>query len=366
VRIRIPAKKQRHIFPAPPRQRKETTMNADWQTYLGAQGARIDDGKVRDFGDPAGELAAARDTTIVAPLTHLSLLGFAGDDARTFLHNQLTSDVNHLATGNAQYAAWCSPKGRMLASFALFRRGADYLALLSADLSEFIQKRLQIYVLRSRVTIGERSAGCEIIGVSGPQAAGALQSAGLEAPAAAMGTTESADASVIRLDDQRCVVVAASGAAPRIWQELSAIVHPAGAPVWQWLDIAAGIPWIAEATREAFVPQMADFDKIGGVSFHKGCYPGQEVVARAKYLGKVKRHLYRVRAAGPLAAGMSVFPAATPDQPCGQIANAAAAPGGGFDALAVLLEDAIGQGELRAASTDGDSIGLTDIVPVSG
>jgi folate-binding protein YgfZ len=339
-------------------------MNANWRTYLGAQGARIDGGKVRDFGDPEGELAAARDATIVAPLTHLALLGFAGGDTKTFLHNQLTSDVNHLETGNAQYATWCSPKGRMQASLVLFRRDADYLALLSADLREFVQKRLQIYVLRSKVTIGDRSADHEIIGVSGPQAAGALQNAGLETPAAAMGAAGAANASVIRLDDRRYVVVAASGAAARIWQETSAIAVPAGAPAWQWLDVAAGIPWIAEATREAFVPQMANFDKIGGVSFHKGCYPGQEVVARAKYLGKVKRHLYRVRAAGPLAAGLSIFPAATPDQPCGQIANAAAAPGGGFDALAVLLEDAAGQGELWAALAGGGSVGLTDVVPV--
>jgi folate-binding protein YgfZ len=342
-------------------------MNADRQTYqayLGAQGARIDDGEVRDFGDPEGELAAARDATIAAPLTYLALLGFAGDDARTFLHNQLTSDVNHLAADNAQYAAWCSPKGRMLASFVLFRRDADYLALFSTDLREFIQKRLQIYVLRSKVTIGDRSADHEIIGVSGPQATDALQNAGLEAPAAAMAATEAADASVIRLDDRRYIVVAASGAASRIWRELTAIAAPAGAPAWQWLDIAAGIPRISEATREAFVPQMANFDKIGGVSFHKGCYPGQEVVARAKYLGKVKRHLYRTHAAGPIAAGMSVFPAAAQDQPCGQIANAVAAPGGGFDGLAVLLEDAPGKGELRAALADGGSIGLTDPVLV--
>ncbi|MDR0439917.1 MAG: folate-binding protein, partial [Candidatus Accumulibacter sp.] len=325
------------------------------------------DGEVRDFGNPEGELAAARDATIVAPLTHLALIGFAGDDARTFLHNQLTSDVNHLATKSAQHAAWCSPKGRMLASFTLFRRDADYLALLSADLREFVQKRLQIYVLRSKVVIGDCSASHEILGVSGPRAADALQSAGLEAPAAAMGvaTAASADASVIRLDDRRYVIVAASGAAGRIWQALSAIAAPAGAPVWQWLDIAAGIPRVAAATREAFVPQMADFDRIGGVSFHKGCYPGQEVIARARYLGKIKRHLYRARAAGPIAAGMSVFPAATPDQPCGQIANAAPAPGGGFEALAVLLEDAAGQSDLRAALADGGSVGLTDVVPVN-
>ncbi|MDR2113364.1 MAG: folate-binding protein [Candidatus Accumulibacter sp.] len=339
-------------------------MNAGWQAYLGAQGARIHEHTVHDFGKPEEELIAAREATVVAPLTHLALIGCAGGDARAFLHNQLTSDVNHLAAEGAQYAAWCSPKGRMLASFVLFRREADYLALLSADLREFIQKRLGIYVLRSQVSIADRSTEHEIIGVSGPRAAAALQNAGLPAPAAALTTAGFADGSVIRLDDRRYIVIAASGAAIRIWPSLAAIAAPVGAPAWQWLDIAAGIPWIAEATREAFVPQMAGFDRIGGVSFHKGCYPGQEIVARARYLGKIKRHLYRTGAAAPIAAGLPVFSAATPDPPCGQIAAAAAAPGGGHDALAVILEEAVGKGELRAALPDGASIGLADPVPL--
>jgi folate-binding protein YgfZ len=349
---------------------KEITMNADWQTTLGALGARINDGKVCDFGDPDGELIAARDATIVAPLTQLNLIECAGEDAKSFLHNQLSSDVNHLEAANAQYSAWCSPKGRMLASFVLFRHevnNTDYLALLSADLREFIQKRLQVYVLRSKVKISDRSTDYEIIGLSGSQAAGALQNAGLEAPTTAMATTRFDDASsVIRLDDTRYIVVVASGSAARIWRQLAAVAAPAGAPVWQWLDLAAGIPWITEATKEAFVPQMANFDKIGGVSFHKGCYPGQEVVARARYLGKIKRHLYRARAASPIAAGLPIFSAQTPDQPCGQIANAAAAPDGGYDALAVILEDAIGKDELRVIAADGSTIGLTDLIPVDG
>jgi folate-binding protein YgfZ len=347
-------------------------MNADWQATLSALGAHINDDKVCDFGDPEGELAAARDATVVAPLAHLNLIGCAGDDAKTFLHNQLTSDVNHLGAANAQYAAWCSPKGRMLASFVLFRRDADYLALLSADLREFIQKRLQVYVLRSKVKISDRSADYEIIGLSGPLAASALQNAGLEAPATAMVTTATtglSNASVIRLDDKRYIVVVANGSAARIWRQLSTIATPAGTTVWQWLDVAGGIPWITEATREAFVPQMANFDRIGGVSFHKGCYPGQEVIARTRYLGKIKRHLYRVRADSPITAGMPIFSAQVttqiPDQPCGQIANAAAAPDGGYNALAVILEDATDKGGLHVTSADGNTIGLTDLNPVN-
>jgi folate-binding protein YgfZ len=314
--------------------------------------------------DPKGGPIEAGGATIVAPLTQFGLLGFSGDDARSYLHNQLTSDVDHLAADQAQYSAWCSPKGRMLASFLLFRSEADYLALLSSDLVEFIEQRLRIYVLRSKVKIADRSAEHRIIGLSGPRAAAALRAAGLEAPAAAMTTARFAEGSVIRLDETRHLIVVAAEAASRIEQGLSAGAAPADVAAWQWLDVAAGIPWIRAATREAFVPQMVNFERIGGVSFNKGCYPGQEIVARARYLGKIRRHLYRTHADGPLQAGMPIF-SGTPDRPCGQIAHAAAAPGGGYDALAVILEDAVGQGELRAALADGDTV-LADPVPVGG
>ena len=112
-------------------------MNSEWLDFLGAQGARIDNGKISDFGDLETELAAAGGTTLIAPLSHLGLIECAGEDAKTFLQNQLTSDVNHLEEDSAQYSSWCSPKGRMLASFILYRRGTDYLALLSADLQEW-------------------------------------------------------------------------------------------------------------------------------------------------------------------------------------------------------------------------------------
>ncbi|MDR0439464.1 MAG: folate-binding protein [Candidatus Accumulibacter sp.] len=333
-------------------------MNMGWQNILDAQEAR--------FGDPESELTAARDATIIAPLTQFGLIGCVGDDAGTFLHNQLTSDVNHLEATSAQYAAWCSAKGRMLASLLLFRRDTEYLALLSADLREFIEKRLKIYVLRSKVSLIDRSADYGIIGISGPRAIDALGNAGLEAPTIVLGTSAFADASVVRLDETRYLTIVANDAVGRVWEKLSELAVPVGTPVWQWLDIRAGIPWIVDATQEAFVPQMAGFDRIGGVSFNKGCYPGQEVVARTRYLGKVKRHLYRTRTAVPLAAGLPVFPVAMPGQVCGQIANAAAAPDGGFDALAVILEDAVGQGELRATLADGGSVGLSDPVLVYG
>ncbi len=329
-------------------------MTPDWQNYLAARGAHFDNEWIIDFGDQAAELSAAREATILCPLMHLAPFECSGEDAQTFLHNQLTSDVNHLGKDTAQYAAWCSPKGRMLASFILSRNDNGYLGLLSADLRTFILKRLQMYVLRSKVKIVDRSSDLQCLGVAGPQAEAALLQAGLPMPTALMNTASNAKTTVIRLDEGRFIIITNSATAPSVWESLAQIAVPTGVPAWLWLDIQAGTPFVTEATKEAFVPQMVNYDKIGGVSFHKGCYPGQEVVARTQYLGKVKRHLYRFHAEGGLPAGGSIYPAGSSEaQPCGIIASTAPSPEGGYDGLAVILEGTIGNGELVADDRSG-------------
>lgn len=345
-------------------------MNPNWQEFLGAQGARFDsDGiEVTDFGDQPAELLAAKDATVMAPLTRLGLLELAGEDTQTYLHNQLTSDVNHLAAEQAQHSAWCTAKGRMLASFVLYRQAEGYRALLAADVLEATQKRLQIYVLRSKVKITNLSTGHEVIGLAGPQADAALQGAGLPVPAPAMATATGGNNTVIRVDDARFIVIAAADAAADLWQKLAVSARPVGTPTWQWLDVQSGIPLICRATTEAFVPQMVNFDKIGGVSFNKGCYPGQEIIARTKYLGKVKRHLYRFHADGAVsavAAGQHINDPQTPDQPCGMIACAAPSPEGGYDGLAVVLENNIEGGETRLHIAGQPETLLNGLSPVS-
>ena len=319
-------------------------MNTTWQAFLTTRGGRLDNRLVTDFGDPANELLAAQAATIVVPLDHLAVIECAGDDAKPFLHNQLTSDVNHLDAGMAQYSSWCTHKGRMQASFVLYSHGADYRALLAADLREVTLKQLQRYVLRSKVRLGDLSGDHVALGVAGDQASAALSAAGLPVPEAAMTTAGFATGTVIRLDTRRFIVVADAAVAPALYDQLATIARPAGVPAWQWLDIEAGIVLVTAAIKEEFVPQMVNFDKIGGVSFHKGCYPGQEVVARAQYLGKIKRHLYRIATDSAIAPGTSLFRQGSPEQPCGLIASAAPAPDGQHAALAVIKEEATDDG----------------------
>lgn len=308
---------------------------------------------VTDFGDSAKELCAAREATIISPLTHLGLIECAGEDARAFLHNQLTSDVNHLASGSSQYSAWCTAKGRMLASFLVYRNGPDYRALLASDLLSTIRQRMQKFVLRARVRVNDLSADYAVMGVSGPHAETMLRDLGLPVPAKSLSTTEYDKGNIIRLDGTRLLIVANMDSAAELWKKFASIAVAAGTPVWRWLDIQAGILLITDATKEAFVPQMANFDKIGAVSFHKGCYPGQEVVARTQYLGKVKRHLYRLHTARVVTPGTAIYARESAEQPCGMVASAAPAPGGGYDALAVVQESFAETLALRFDTTDG-------------
>ncbi len=336
-------------------------MNLIWQDILGASGAHLENGFVCDFGDAAAELAAAATTTIVAPLSHLGVIRVSGPEAASFLHHQLTSDVKHLASDAAQHSAWCSAKGRMLASFLIFRIGSDYQLQLSADLLPAIHKRLQMFVLRSKVTISDLSVACVLIGVSGPQAEAVLQTVLLPVPANPLNTAVFAAGAVVRLDGRRFEILVNRDAAPTLWLKLLTQARPVGTAVWQWLDIEAGVPLISERTKEEFVPQMADFEQLGAISFHKGCYPGQEIVARTQYLGKVKRHLYRAYSTTPVATGDAIFSPASPQHHCGMIANAAPAPSGGYDALAIVQENFVGAGNLELGAPGGPHLDLQPV-----
>ncbi len=355
-------------------QMTKAMMNASWLEFLNRSGARLENGIARDFGDAMGELVAARDAstaTVVSPLAHLGLIDCSGEDAADFLHNQLTTDIKHLAPDSAQHTAWCTAKGRMFASFLLYREPQGYGALVASDLASAVHKRLQMYVLRSKVKISDRSNESALIGVSGKDAEAALRTAGLPVPEKALAVADGSgtDASpspvrVIRLDERRFVVVAAGESAPALWTALAAKARAVGTPAWNWLEIDAGIVLVTKATSEEFVPQMANFDKIGAVSFHKGCYPGQEIVARAQYLGRIKRHLYRLQTSAAISAGTTIVAPENPEHPWGIVANVAASPDGAYDALAVLQESYAEATSLNFGRADGPAIDVSRIVRV--
>lgn len=337
-------------------------MNPHWRSFLESTEATFagDSSDLLDFGDAPGELQAASRQTVLVPLTHLALIEATGEDAKTFLHSQFTNDINHLAQGQAEHAGWCSAKGRMQASFVAWHEGDAYRLMLAADLLEATQKRLQMFVLRAKVKLTAQNDQI-LLGIAGPQAVEALADAGLTAPGEVMRCSTGDGVTLIHLDSQRYVLAVAESAAPGLWQKLSVKARPAGVPVWRWLDVQAGFPLVTLATKEEFVPQMADFEKIGGVSFHKGCYPGQEIVARTQYLGKVKRHLYRLTGDTALQAGDELYSPDNLEQASGKIMSAAPSPTGGYVALAVVQSNFAEN--LRLASREGPVVKAAAVNP---
>lgn len=325
-------------------------MNTDWQNFLTRQGATLDSGIAQHFGDPAAELAATAQTTVLCDLGQFATLRASGIEAQAFLQNLLSNDIREVDTRRAQWSSFNTAKGRMLATFLIWREGDDYLLQLPVTLAGALRKKLGMYVLRARVNLSDASNDLISLGLSGEQAQAMLRQHGIALPQRPLDIAPVNDpanapaGSVIRLDDTRFQLNTTPEHAQTLWRALSSQARPVGSPCWDWLNVRAGIPVILPQTQEQFVPQMANLDLIGGINFKKGCYPGQEIVARMHYLGRLKRRMYLAHVASDVTpqAGDAVFSAdmAEPGdghaQSCGMIANAAAAPGGGYDVLAVV------------------------------
>jgi folate-binding protein YgfZ len=281
-------------------------------------------------------------TTLLVPLTDQGLIRASGEDAAGFLHNLMTNDINHIPADGALHAGLCTAKGRLIASFLIWREGGDYLLQLSADILPAILKKLSMYVLRSKVKLTDISGERVLIGVVGGQIG----------PAAPMTSAPFEGGTAIRLDADRCVLAVPADQAASLQAGLGT---PGQLADWHRAEIAAGIPRIVAATQEAFVPQMVNYEvaAVGGVSFQKGCYPGQEIVARTQYLGKIKRRMYRAKLDTPFPPGTDVFTPEAGDQHCGALVLTAPSPEGGHECLVVVQSSGAEAGEVHVGKPDG-------------
>jgi folate-binding protein YgfZ len=330
-------------------------MNTIFLDTLAASGVRITAGDVTDFGDAAGERQAAAGASIVAPLAGYGLLDFAGPDAADFLHGQVSCEVKGLPADRSTYGTYNTPKGRMLASFLLWRTPEGLRMLLARAILPAVHKRLQMFVMRSKVSITDRSAADVLIGASGPDAPAALARACGSVPPNRHDVSAFPGGYVLRIPGGRFVACVANDAVPAAWAALTATLRPVGPAVWDWLEIVNGIAFVSASTQDQLVPQMANMELVGGVHFKKGCYPGQEVVARTQYLGKLKRRMYlaHVEADPPPAAGDGLYSEDTGDQANGLVVASALAPGGGWDCLAVVQSTSAEQSRVHLRAIDG-------------
>ena len=313
-------------------------MNPDWKSFLAQHAADFDAGVVQSFGDAASELCTAAQATVLCDLSQFGTLRVSGEEVQTFLQNLLSNDIREVSATRAQFSSFNSPKGRMLASMLIWRNGDGYLLQLPRDLCEPMRKKLSMYVLRAKVKISDASDEVVSLGLSGTDAHEILGKQFGELPQLPLGFIDTEQASVLKFSDTRFQISTTPQCAPALWQSLSQHARPAGSVCWDWLNIRAGIPVILPATQEQFVPQMVNLDLVGGVSFKKGCYPGQEIVARMQYLGKLKRRMYLAHVNGNEAPrpGDELFSADMEGQASGMVVNATSAPDGGYEVLAVV------------------------------
>ena len=306
-------------------------------SFLEQQGARDIDAATSAIGSFVSNSAGAPPMTdFLVPLTSFGLIAASGDDAASFLHNQLTNDVNHLGPGEARLAGYCTPKGRLMATFLMWQAKGKILLQLPREMQPAIQKRLQMFIMRAKATLADAGEQNVQLGLAGPAATAVLKTWFPELPATPYAKIDGETGTLIRLADTadidnpaaagvaRYLWVLDADAACAAWPALAATLQPAGAAVWQLAEVRAAIPAVTAATQDRFVPQMINFEAVGGVNFQKGCFPGQEIVARSQYLGKLKRRMLPATVESiNTSAGMDVFSSADPEQACGMVVSAA-------------------------------------------
>ena len=307
-------------------------MNQNWKNFLLSQQATFD-------GDAAIHFPAVsnyNDKTI-CPVGHLAVLTVSGADAALLLQGQITCNVNDITETQSSLGALCNPKGRAIAIFLLVKTDDAFLMILPAELLEPVKKRLQMYVLRSAVSLTDSSDKYCLIGLNDPKAeAGPL-----------FGTSRQ-DLITVKFSatHSRYLVIAETDKAIALWSErVGQDFQPQSSDHWRYLDILAGIPWLTTATSEEFIPQMLNLDQLGGISFNKGCYTGQEIVARTHYLGKAKRALFLAECDTPFAPTPNstlIDDSAGAEQAVGKVLQAAHGREGALCKMLVVLQVADG------------------------
>lgn len=337
---------------------------SDWTNHLARAGACFGSSPLPpsvDFGTPYADASALAHNAVAVPLLHLGLIRATGVEAGAFLHRLLSNDVAKLAGDAAQWTSFNTAQGRMLANFLLWREGCDLCLAASTDLLPDLLKKLSFYILRAKVKLFFPEQERVLIGLAGPRAGEYLSRVALPVPEADMRQAVCADRRTVRLNEGLFILDLPTAEAPASFDSLcQAGAAASGTASWQLATIRAGLPLVTAATQEAFVAQMLNFETIG-VSFTKGCYPGQEIIARTQHLGKSKRRMFRIGLLAPasasdIPAGMVLYsPSQEPGdrQAAGTLVNFAPLPEGG-EALAIIRTEYSSIGaEIRLGAPDG-------------
>ncbi|MDH5184016.1 MAG: folate-binding protein [Gammaproteobacteria bacterium] len=339
-------------------------MNSEWKSYLESQGAIFDSNQALVSHYDTKDVDPDQQT-ILADLSHLGIIRVQGEDAMGFLQGQTTNDISKLDADHGHLNAYCSPKGRLLASFYIIMRDNAYYILMEHSLLAAALKRLKMFIMMSKVEMDDVSNEFVLTGVSGPESSTILSKTCSNLPDSSYSVTDDGIYTVLALPGtQRYLILSDAANAIYLWNSIADNTTKAGVHVWKLTDIRAAVPSIYEETVEAFVPQMVNMQALHGVSFKKGCYTGQEVVARMQYLGKLKRRMYRgsVDSDHIVAPGTAIFSAdSSSGQGAGKIVDIQASPQGGYEFLAVIEIASAEKGTLCLESENGAVIKLDEL-----
>jgi folate-binding protein YgfZ len=335
-------------------------MNADWRAFLEARGAHIAPDRGALFGNAADRTEPG---CALVDLSELGLIAIAGPDAMDYLQGQVSNDLRELSDSHSQFSSHCSAKGRMLANFRVLSvEDSLFLVLPRAQLPALL-KRLRMFVLRAKVQIDDASDALVCAGIIGDCADATLAAVFGSLPDDANGLARHQQTTLVRVagPTTRWLLIGPAEQVEPIWASAAARAAEADPELWALYDIRAGIPVIRPETSDAFIPQMTNMQLIDGVSFHKGCYTGQEVVARMQYLGKLKRRMYNAEVetdATPRAGDPLFVSGSRSEQASDRIVDARQVGPGRWELLVVVEITAAEDGEVRL-SEEGPALKLT-------
>jgi len=272
-------------------------MHPDWQNFLENEGAIIKGDKLLSFTnanhtDKPGQSL----NNIIIDLSHLNIIEVTGEDATDFLNGQFTTNIKQLAMHHLQFSAWCNPKGQVKTTFFIYRHEASFIILLPAELKDSFLKQLQMYIMRANVKLTDKSHELVRVGIQ-------INNNQLLAELMESNPEQEGDVTIqnglhclyafdSKNNSQRYIFIGSVERLTNLWKEVSQHCTTVGTAVWELLDIQAGYSWLTVETAEKFLPQMLNLDLINGLDYQKGCYPGQEIIARLHFRGQLKRSLY--------------------------------------------------------------------------
>ncbi|KPJ92202.1 MAG: hypothetical protein AMJ53_09865 [Gammaproteobacteria bacterium SG8_11] len=321
------------------------TSKQDWLEFLRSEGALIEQDKVSGFNNHPDEMLAMQNHTIMASLDEHAVISVDGEDNMDFLQNQFSNDVRLVNETHSQLSAYCSPKGRVLSLFRIIKQDRTYFLLLPQERLQSTLNRLKMFVLRSKVMLEDASGRIGVLGIGGNGSTELLSRLSSNLPQTSDDSVYVQALSIVKLmgDPSRYLIVGGYDQLRAVWNQCKPQATPVSGQVWAYWNIQAGLPEVFEVNSDEFVPQMLNLHSLNAINFKKGCYPGQEVVARMHYLGKQKRRMYLAHVDTDTApqAGDNVYSGSTASaedrgQSVGKIVTTTPAPAGGYDVLVVM------------------------------